>query len=261
MEKLSVVIITKNEENNIGRCLKSVEWADEIIVVDSGSTDKTAEICRAFKVSFFEREWQGFGAAKAYAVSKANNDWILSIDADEVVSPNLKKEIISLLENTVHKAGYRIRFELFYLEKKIHFSGVRNEYHLRLFDRRHGGFAETIIHEGITVDGDIGVLNSPIFHYSYPSVSTYLDKLSSYSQLAAKKKLESGKYVTLPGVILRAIFTFIRNYFLLGGILDGRAGFVFTLNSAISTYFNYLLLWEQKYKRNNNYDKNNMIDI
>ena len=251
MEKLSVVIITKNEEENISRCLKSVEWADEIVVVDSGSTDKTADICREFEVVFIETAWKGFGATKDFAVAKAKNNWILSVDADEVVSDELKKEIIAVLRDNQRKDGYNIRFTLFYLGKKILFSGVRNEYHLRLFDRRKGGFEKTKIHEGIKINGDIGVLDNPVYHYSYPSVSLHLDKIKRYSFLSAKKKFETGKKVSLFGIIFRSLFTFIRNYILLGGFLDGRAGFVFTMNSAVYTYFNYLFLWELNYKKKN----------
>lgn len=248
MEKLSVVIITKNEEANIGRCLKSVEWADEIVVVDSGSTDRTADICREFGVVFIETEWKGFGTTKDFAFSKAKNDWILSIDADEVVSDKLKDEIIAVLKDEQRKNAYKIRFEIYYLKRKIRFSGMRREYHLRLFDRKQGGIATSVIHEGIKINGEVGVLNAPIYHHTIPDINKHLNKIKTYTRLSAEKKFEAGKKVSLAGVVFRSIFTFIRIYFFLGGFLDGQPGFVFAANSAVYTYFNYLFLWELNYR-------------
>jgi glycosyltransferase involved in cell wall biosynthesis len=246
MQKLSVAIVCKNEEDNIGRCLESVKWADEIVVVDSGSTDNTVKICCDFGCRVIESEWLGFGKTKAFAVSSVKNDWVLSLDADEQVTPPLKRDIERALESESPIVGYYIRFITFYLGHKIRFSGWQNEYHLRLFNRKAGSYNEHIIHEGLDLEGERGKLRSPIYHYSFPSLTKHLEKMARYAELSSEKKASEGKSVTLGGVIGRGLFTFIQIYFLRLGFLDGRYGLILAINNAFANYIKYLMLWKRK---------------
>jgi glycosyltransferase involved in cell wall biosynthesis len=248
MQKLSVAIVCKNEENNIGRCLESVKWADEIVVIDSGSTDNTVKICRDFGCRVIESEWLGFGKTKALAVSAGCNDWILSLDADEVVTPELRKEIELTIESSSQIVGYYIHFYTFYLGHKIRFSDWQNEYHLRLFNKNAGNYNNQIIHESLELVGEKGKLKSSIYHYSFPTLSKHLFKIERYGKLAAEKKFKEGESVTLGGVIFRALFSFLRIYILKLGILDGRYGIVLSINNAYAVYIKYLMLWQERKK-------------
>ncbi|MGD9898694.1 MAG: glycosyltransferase family 2 protein [Calditrichaceae bacterium] len=244
MEKLSIVIITKNEESNIGRCLKSVRWADEIVVIDSGSTDRTLEICRDYSCVITSSEWLGFGRTKQLAAATASNHWLFSIDADEEMTTELANKIREILSGNVQKNGYRIRRMSFYLGKLIRHSGWNRDYPLRLFNRKHGTFNEKDVHESVEIDGDIGNLNEPLLHYTYPTISSHLIKMDRYTSIGADVLYQKGKKVTIAGAIIRGIVKFIKMYIIQGGIMDGREGFVLALNSAYGVYLKYLKLWK-----------------
>ncbi|ROL61836.1 glycosyltransferase family 2 protein, partial [Bacteroidetes/Chlorobi group bacterium ChocPot_Mid] len=209
MEKLSVTIITKNEELNIKKTLESVLWADEILILDSGSTDRTLEICRSFNCKILQTSWMGFGQTKKFAVDNAQFDWILSIDADEVVSPELKVRIQAILSEPQYN-GYKINFQSFYLDKKIKYSGWKNGYKLRLFNRKYGNFNERILHEYVQLDSPIGIIHEPIFHFSYRTIAKHFDKMNNYSDLAAIQKYEKKSNSTIIGSIVRGILQFIK---------------------------------------------------
>lgn len=247
-EKLSVVIITKNEERNIRRCLESVRWADEIVVMDSGSTDETLSICREYGCRVVETEWFGFGRTKQLAVKKASNDWILSIDADEVVSPGLAERIREILSEKIEKCGFKIKEITFYIGKRIKHSGWNREYHLRLFNRKYGSYNSRDVHESVEIRGETGRIEEEIMHYSYHTISDHLRKIDNYTTLGAEQLFDQGKKSSVFKAILRAKFRFIKMYFIHMGFLDGKEGLILAFNSAFYVYLKYIKLWEKNNK-------------
>jgi len=245
MHNISVTIITKNEEHNIERCLKSVQWADEIVVVDSGSTDKTLAICRQYPCKILESEWLGFGRTKKFAVNAATNDWIFSIDADEEVTTSLKEKILAIMNKPQHH-GYRIKRQSFYLHKLIRYSGWQRDYQLRLFDRRQGNFNEKTIHESVTVSGSVGKIDEPLLHYTYPTIQAHVQRMNLYSELGAARLQEQGRSSSIAMAVMHGLAKFLKMYFLYKGFMDGRIGFVLAYNSAYGVFLKYLKLWERK---------------
>ena len=241
---LSVIIITKNEQDNIENCLESVKWADEIIVVDSGSTDSTEEICRRYTDNFYVKDWPGFGIQKQRALDLATHEWVLSIDADERVTPELKNEIISVLSSNSNVNGYLIPRLSNYLGKDIRHAGWYPDYTLRLVREGKSHFTKDIVHEKMVVDGNINKLNNHFLHYPYKDIAHHMQKLNSYSSLSAEKMHASGKCISWPMIFFKAFFGFVRAYILRKGFLDGWQGFVVSVSTAVSVYYKYLKLKE-----------------
>lgn len=236
MTELSVVIITYNEEQNIARCLDSVKAiANEIVVVDSFSSDKTAEICKSYGCRFLTREFKGYANQKQYAINQSANDWVLSLDADEVVSNELSIEIQTLFKDeTIPYSGYRIPRSLFYMGRILNYSGVGNEFLLRLFNRQTGGVTQVPVHESINVSGSVGTLKGRLIHYSYTSISQHIHKTNIYTSLAAAGAKEKGKTFSKSIVFLKFPVNFFVFYFIRGGILDGYPGFIWSFMAAFS---------------------------
>ena len=237
MPELSVVIITHNEEQNIGRCLDALKGlADEIIVVDSFSTDKTVEICETYGCRVIVREFKGYVDQKQFAVNEAKNNWILSLDADEVITEGLKTEIATLFQQEkIPYNGYWIRFSLYYLGKILRHSGVGFEHKLRLFDRQTGAFEFTYVHEEVKVNGLAGRLKGIIIHYSYHDLQHHIEKSNDYTTLAAKHYLKKGKHFSKLWVAFKFPVTFLLYYFVKGGFLDGYPGFMWSFMAAFYT--------------------------
>ncbi|MCX6278220.1 MAG: glycosyltransferase family 2 protein [Bacteroidetes bacterium] len=243
MVNLSVAIIVRNEEKNILRCLRSVKpVADEIVVVDSMSTDQTADICRSFGCRVFQRKFDGYGTQKQFAVNQATNDWILSLDADEVISEELINELKSIFPSPTYQltnlpayqlSAYRIPFSLHFMGRIMKHSGVGNEFHIRLFDRRKGGFTNAPVHEGIEVAGNIGKLKGRIIHYSYRDISRHLEKINIYTSQAAAGYMSKGKSFSRLWVALKFPFSFFSFYLVKGGFLDGYPGFMWSFMAAV----------------------------
>ncbi|MBN1426214.1 glycosyltransferase family 2 protein [Candidatus Fermentibacteria bacterium] len=247
---LSVVLITRDEEANIARCLESVRWAHEVVVVDSGSTDHTVEICQSLSCRVIQTAWKGFGLTKRYAVEQASHDWILSVDADEVVTPELTHAIRFLLDGEPQAAAYRIRRRSCYLGTPIRFSGWQHDRPIRLFDRRRGTFNDRSLHESVVVDGPVETVRSgDLLHYPYPTVSSHLAKMERYSALGAQRLFTQGQSASIPEAVARGTAKFIKMFFLRGGFLDGKVGFVLAENSAFGVYLKYLKLWELSRRR------------
>jgi glycosyltransferase involved in cell wall biosynthesis len=212
MNKISVSIITKNEESNIERCLESIKWADEVIVVDSGSTDKTLEICQTYRCKIIETEWLGFGSTKQIGVNAASNVWVLSIDADEEVTSELKNKILELTRLTQFHA-FKIKRVSYYLKKRIKYSGWQTDYPLRLFNKQYGNFNDASVHESVVMDSNnISTIQALLYHYPYQSISSHIGKINLYTQLGAEKLFNKGKKASLIYAILSGVVKFTKMY-------------------------------------------------
>lgn len=231
MMKLSVVIITYNEEENILRCIKSVkDFADEIVVVDSFSTDRTVEICNSSGCKVFLHQFEGYGQQKQFGVDQAVNDVILSLDADEMVTGELKHEIKTLLQKEmIPYGGYYIPFAFCYMGRILRHVGVGN---LRLFDRTKGRFRIVSVHESIDIDGPVGKLKGKVIHYSYRDISHHIQKLNTYTTQAAEGYTASGKTFSKVWVGLKFPVNFFVFYFIRLGIINGYPGFLWSFFAA-----------------------------
>ena len=241
MAKVSVIIITKNESANIRACIESVRWADEIIVVDSGSSDDTTEICRELGAQVYEHDWPGFGAQKNRALSHATHEWVFSIDADERVTSELASELIKAMQGDQEDGFYVPRLSQF-CGAFIRYCGWYPDYVLRLFRTRKGRFSDDIVHEHVILDGIAGRLNHPLLHYSYLTETDVRRKTLQYAAAGALQMFKRGKVTTVADAPLRAVWAFIRTYCLRLGFLDGRAGFKVAMMNARTTYLKYIQL-------------------
>ena len=247
MNKISVTIITKDEEKNISDCLKSVQWADEIIVVDSESSDRTVELAKQFTDKIFIRKWEGYVPQKRYALSLVSNEWVLSLDADERITPGLKDEILSLLPGEVD--GYKIRRKNFLLKKEITSCGWEKDYQLRLLKRDKAGLSDRLVHEKFIVDGQVDTLKNPMLHYTFSSFSEYLDKINYYTSLKAQELFRKKKRVGSLTIFLHTVFAFFAFFFIKRGFKDGVYGLIISLLHSVSTMMNYIKLWELQNKK------------
>ncbi len=245
--KLSVTIITHNEEANIRRTLESVKWADEIIVVDSGSTDRTVAVCREYTDKVIQQEWPGYARQKNFAIDRARGDWVLSLDADEPVEPALADEIRGIIARTDSFDGYRIPRKTFFLGKQIRYGGWYPDYNLRLFRKGKGRFEERAVHEAIKVEGSVGNTRHALLHYAYPDLASYVNSINRYSTLAVTVMAEkgiSGFKASWVNILFRPVFTFILKYCFRLGFLDGKQGLILNLFHAYYVFTKYAKAWE-----------------
>jgi glycosyltransferase involved in cell wall biosynthesis len=257
---LSVAIITKNEERNLARTLASVAFADEIVVIDSASTDRTVEIAKSFGAQVFDEPWQGFAAQKNLAIAKCTGTWVLSLDADEELSPELQQQIRTLLpSNPPHDAYYLKRKNLF-LNCWIRYGGYYPDAKLRLFRRDAANFSHSHpfgdrpVHETISFDGDSATLDFDLIHHAYPTLESYLEHMDRYSTLGARLLVATGQTSrNIIGfhinILLVPQLTFIWNYFFRLGFLDGREGLLLHLYHAAYTSWKYAKAWQTVYKK------------
>ncbi|MCK4838870.1 MAG: glycosyltransferase family 2 protein [Desulfobulbaceae bacterium] len=243
MKTVSVIIITKNEEANIRACLESLTWVDEIVVVDSGSSDRTVNICREFTDRVYGHDWLGFGPQKNLALEYATGAWVLSIDADERVSNELRDEIVALLSEPRQDA-YEIPRLSSYCGRFIRHGGWRPDYVLRLFRRDQARFSEDMVHERVLFAGQVGRLQNDLIHYSFRDLGQVLAVVNRYSTLGAEQKYNDGQGSGLTRAVLHGLGAFITTYFLKAGFLDGRHGFMLAISNAEGTYYKYLKLME-----------------
>ncbi len=244
---LSVIIITKNESSHIDRCLASVSFADEIIVLDSGSEDNTVELCRQYTDKVFETDWPGFGPQKQRALDEATGDWVFSIDADEKVSPELRAEIEQAMQNG-DADGFEIPRLSNYCGRAIRHGGWWPDHVLRLFRRDKGQFTPDPVHERVIVTGSIGQLENHLLHDSFVNPAEVLDKVNSYSSLGAKKLYEKGKRTCLAEAIIRGLWTCFRTYILKAAFLDGRQGLMLAISNGEGSYYKYVKLLDLQHK-------------
>lgn len=241
---ISVIIITHNEEKNILACLSNVKWADELIVVDDFSTDNTKKLAEEFGAKVFQVKWQGYGKQKNYALSLANGDWILSLDADERVTPELAEEIQAVVPHS-QMDGYQISRKAYFLGKWIRHSGWYPDYCLRLFRKDKAGFVEKPVHEFVELNGRMGQLKGALLHYTDTCLEHYLHKLCCYTTLAADELATKNKKASLWDIIIRPSFIFVKMYILKKGWMDGIHGFILAVLSSFYVFVKYAKLWEK----------------
>ena len=242
-------MIVKNEENNLAKCLNSVkDLVNEIVIVDSASTDKTVEIAETFGAKIFERAFDSFSNQKNYALSLATNEWVLHLDADEILSKELIEEIKSVITDTKSDGFYLIRTN-FFLGKQMNHSGIDKEYRLRLAKKSLSKYVGGIIHEELIVDGKVGKLKNIMVHNSYPTINSYFNKLDQYTTLGAMKMLENNKKSGITDIVFKPPFEFIKRYVLKCGFLDGIRGFIWAVLYAFYTFVKYVKLWEFHLKK------------
>lgn len=224
---LSVAIITRDEEANLPRTLASVRWADEVVVVDSGSNDATVEIARRAGAKVFVEEWRGFGAQKNFALRQCSGDWLLSLDADEEVSPELAAEIQTAIRNPTAAQAYLVSRRNLFLGRWLRHGGMYPDRKLRLIRKGVAWFEERPVHEDMKFSGETRQLHGGLIHHAYPTLASYLEHLQRYSTLAAATVPPHGALWFATQTLLNPYATFLYNYIVRGGFLDGRPGFLY----------------------------------
>ncbi len=245
MFPVSVVIVTKDEELNIEDALKSVSDAKEIIVVDSFSTDRTIEICRKYTDKVYQHEWQGFARQKQSAVDYAQGPWILILDADERVAPGLKAEIMENISNTDCNGFYMPR-ENYFIGKWIKHSGWWPDNTLRLFKKDKGRLEPREVHEKVVVEGSVGYLKNPLKHFTYRSVSDFVERMERYSTLAAVEIRKGSGRAGLFSLTIKPFATFMKMYLIRLGFLDGIRGLMLAVLYSYYTFLKYAKTWERQ---------------
>jgi len=247
--RVSVTVITRNEADDLAAALASVAWADEIVVVDSQSTDDTVAIARRFTERVVAREWPGYIAQKNYAASIAGNDWILSLDADERVTPELATEIRARLADTPREAAFRIPRVTWHLGRWIRSTDWYPDFQLRLYDRRAAEWTGKYVHEAVTVRGAVGELRRELQHYAYRDIADHLETIDRYTTLAGKQMHEAGRRAGALDLAVHPTLAFLRNYVARGGFRDGATGFVISRMNAYYVFLKFAKLWELQRRR------------
>lgn len=248
---VSVNIICRNEEKNIEECLKSVLWADEIVVVDGESSDKTTEIAKKYTDKVFVNKWQGFAAQRSFALGKSTKEWILVLDADERCSLELKEEILSFLSsNNIIFKGFRLPRRNYFLGKWIKHGGWYPGYQFRFFRKDSTTVSDRLVHEGYVINGETGVMKNDILHYTVQSVSEFMQKVNGYSTLQAEEK-SGRRVIKFKDILLRPIVAFYIQFFIRGGFRDGIHGLMVANFDVITNMLTYMKIWELQNKENN----------
>jgi glycosyltransferase involved in cell wall biosynthesis len=247
MEKVSAVVIVYNEEKNLRECLETVQWADEIVVVDSHSQDRTVEIAREFTEKIFQKEYKGHIDKKRFAVSKASHDWVFSIDADERVTQELKEEILGVLEKGAGKVvGYDMPRMTRHLERWILHGEWYPDRVTRLFRRSRMRYEGTEPHDRVILGGQRGHFNGMLLHYNYRDFAHQIQTVQAYSDVAAKALFAEGRHAGFRNLFLRPPFKFLKCYILKRGFLDGWPGFIIAATSAFYVLAKYAKLYEMR---------------
>ena len=244
MPKLSVTVITKNEADDLAAALESVAWADEIVVVDSHSTDDTVAIARRYTDRVVVRDWPGYIAQKNFAAGQASHDWILSLDADERVTPVLADSIRALLSQDPPCAAYRMPRVSWHLGRWIRTTDWYPDHQLRLYDRRRARWTGQLVHEAVTVEGTVGALRGELQHYPYRDLADHLETIDRYTTYAAEQMAARGRRARRWHLRVYPRFAFFRNYVLRRGFLDGRVGFIISTMNAHYVFMKFAKLWE-----------------
>jgi len=246
MPTLSVILITRNEEANLDDCLASLEGiAQQIVVVDTNSKDRTLEIAKNYGATLAQPlDWPGFGPQKNRALDLATSDWVLSLDADERLTPALKSEILTAVNHSAHVDCFAIPRLSWYCGRFIRHSGWSPDYVDRLFKRGTARFSDDLVHERLIPNGQVAKLNNPMLHYSFMNYSQVLQKLDRYSTASAEQAFAKGKTSSPLKAALHGIWAFIRTYIIRAGFLDGAQGFALAISNGQGTYYRYIKLWQ-----------------
>lgn len=236
---LSVILITKNEAELVGQCLESVKWADEIVVVDSGSQDATVEICRRYTDKVVVTDWPGFGPQKNRALAMATGDWVLSIDADEQVTPELAQEIRSVIQNAAHPV-YKLPRLSSLMGRPLRHGDWWPDQVPRLFRRGQASFTNDLVHERLDFSGHAPALEQLLLHDSIRSLEQMIGKINQYTSGGAQRLIDKGRKVSLRKAVLHGVWAIFRAYVLRRGFLDGREGFIAAVSAGESAYYKYL---------------------
>jgi glycosyltransferase involved in cell wall biosynthesis len=242
---VSVVIVTKDEEKSIEDALLSIMDFDEIVVIDSFSTDKTVDICKKYTEKVFQKEWQGYAKQKQMAVDIASRQWVLILDADERLTPELKTEIRDVIAGNKYNGLYMSR-KNFFLGRWIKHGGWWPDYTLRLFRKNEGHIEARDVHEKVIVNGGIAYLKNPLEHYTYNSLSDFLKKMEIYSSLSAKELKKKGIVAGPLDLIFRPMVTFLKMFFLRFGFMDGMYGLILAVFYSYYTFLKYAKTWESR---------------
>lgn len=242
---ISACVICFNEEQKIQRCLDSLRWCDEIVVLDSYSTDRTPEICRAITDRIYQHEWMGYVGQRNHVRDLAKNDWVLFLDADEEVSPKLRDEIQAWFsKETIPYAGFEFPRMVYYLGRWIRHGEWYPDVKLRLFDRRRGRTEGQEPHDRVTVQGPVRRLKNPLWHYTYDDIEDHVMTLNRFSTITAQQKFVAGTSLRWTDIVFRPALRFLKGYFLRAGFLDGGRGFVIASLAAYGAALKYIKLWE-----------------
>ena len=237
--KISTVIICYNSENTIRKTLNSLDWSDEIIVVDSFSTDSTPDICKEFDVTFFQKEWQGFGKQRRWGVEQTNNDWIFVIDSDEEISDELKSELLNIKNEGAKADVYAMSWKVYYMNRWIRHSGWYPNYKERLFNKRSASWNESNLHEKLIYEGVAVKLKGDLYHYTYKDIDDQLEKINRYTTIAAEGLYAKGIKASFIKSVFGSIWRFKKVYFLKLGFLDGLAGFTIAVMESYYVMLRY----------------------
>lgn len=246
MQQISAVIICKNEEDNIAGAIESLLWANEILIVDSYSTDSTIAIAKNYPVKIVARAFDNYSNQRNWAIDHTSNEWVIMLDADERVTEPLQKEIMNLLSASPAHSAYKIFRKNYFMGKRVRFSGWQNDGVVRLFNKSECRYSDKQVHEELVVPGPVGKLRQKMLHYTYRDLPHYLDKWNSYSWLAAKDRLGRKKKITIYHLAVKPAIWFLIQYILKLGILDGKVGFTICSLAATSVYMRYLKMWRMQ---------------
>jgi len=242
---LSVAIITKNEARNLPKCLASIRFADQVVIVDSGSTDETVQIANDFGCDVFVEPWMGFGPQKQSAIDKCRNEWVLVLDADERVPPETAAALRTIVTRRADaEVGYSFPRKNFFQGRWIRHLGWWPDRVVRLFRQSCGRMSPAMVHEAVEIKGSIGSLDTPLEHYTESRLSAILRKIDHYSSLGAQQAFDEGKRAAVSGAFWRAWSTFLQNYFLKLGFLDGPQGLTLSVTDSVNKFFKYAKLSE-----------------
>lgn len=251
MKKLTAIIPTFNEESNISDAIKSINFADEIIVVDSFSTDKTIELATPLATTILKRKYENSASQKNWVIPQAKHEWILLLDADERVTPELKKEVIKILKSETNYSGFWIKRQNYFIGKRVFFSGWQGDKVIRLFKRDESRYEEKHVHAEIISKGRIGILKNKLIHNTFKSKKAYLQKLERYAKWQAKDYDAKTGIITPFHKLIKPTFRFIKHYILQFGILDGYVGVIISLYQAKAVKMRYKYLKEYRNEKGN----------
>lgn len=245
---LSVIILTFNEESTIAEAIESVQWADEVLVVDSFSKDATLQIAGNYPVRIVQHGFENYSLQRNWAITQASHDLILMLDADERITPALRDELISMLKGTPALPAYRIKRNNYFMGKLIRYSGWQNDWVTRLFDRRKAKYGPKPVHETLQVNGPVGKLKHSMVHYTYKCLTSYLQKHNEYSTAAAQEMAKKGTEITAYHLLIKPSFRFFRFYVLNMGFLDGKEGIAIAWINSYTVFQRHLKAWRLQHK-------------